>query len=97
MPRSRKPQRLGDVLEEVIEEMGIRRRLDQARVVEAWTAVAGPKIGGMTNSTWVKGATLYVKISSAAWRHELHLRRRAWRDRLNEELGQELIDEIVFR
>ncbi len=84
-------------MEAVIEKMGIRRELDRARVVEAWTMIAGPRIDGVTQAAWVRGATLYVKVSSSTWRHELHLRRGAWRDRLNDELGQPLVDEIVFR
>lgn len=91
------PQRLGNVLEEVIDRLGLRRKLDEARVVEAWAVIAGPQINGVTRTAWVKGATLYVKITSAAWRQELHLRRRQWRERLNEELGEALVDEIVFR
>ncbi len=45
----------------------------------------------------MKGSTLYVKITSAAWRQELHMNRRKWRDRLNGALEAELVDEIVFR
>ncbi len=97
MARNRSPQPLGDVLKVLIDRMGLRPGLDKARVIETWAAIAGPQINGVTHSAWVKGARLYVKITSSAWRQELHMRRRAWRDRLNGELGQDLIDEIVFR
>lgn len=90
-------QLLGDVLGGVIKKMGIQKKLDAARTVEAWAVIAGPKINGITESAWLRGDTLYVKVTSAAWRHELHLQRRAWRDRLNEHLGAELVGEILFR
>ncbi|RMH57659.1 MAG: DUF721 domain-containing protein [Bacteroidetes bacterium] len=91
------PQALGAVLHGVIDKLGLRRRLEETRAVETWAALAGPQINGVTASVWVKGDTLYVRIISAAWRHQLHLQRRAWRDRLNEELGTPAIREIVFR
>lgn len=91
------PVRLGDVLEEVIDRLGVRPKINEARVVEAWHTRAGPKIEEVTTSAWMKGATLFVKISSAAWRQELHMNRRTWAQRLNDELGQEIVDEIVFR
>jgi predicted nucleic acid-binding Zn ribbon protein len=91
------PVRLGDVLEEVIDQLGVRPKINEARVVEAWHTRAGPKIEEVTTSAWMKGATLFVKISSAAWRQELHMNRRTWARRLNDELGQEIVDEIVFR
>ena len=97
MPRSNTPQALGDVLSGVINRLGIRRELDEARVIEAWAALAGPQVNGVTDSAWVKGDRLFVKVRSAAWRQELHMNRGAWRERLNDQLGATLVNEIVFR
>lgn len=92
-----KPQPLDLLLGNVIDGLGLRGKLDAARVVEAWAVLAGPQINAVTERAWVKGEVLHVKITSAAWRSELHLRRRAWRDRLNEQLGADLVAEIMFR
>lgn len=92
-----RPQRLGDVLDGVIDEMGLRKKLDEARVVEAWEATAGPQVRDVTERAWVKSGRLYVKIQSAAWRQELQMQRGRWKERLNNELGRALVDEIVFR
>lgn len=97
MPNQSGPRPLGDVLREVINNLGIRKELDAARTIEAWAILAGPQINGVTESAWIQGDRLYVKISSSTWRHELHLSRRIWRDRLNNQLGSELVSEIVFR
>ena len=97
MSFSSSPVALGDALKAVIKGLGIQRKLDETRTVEAWAMLAGPQINGVTHSAWVKGDRLYVKLTSATWRQELHLRRREWRDRLNEQLGKELVQEIVFR
>ena len=90
------PQPLGEVLRELIDRLGLRQKMDQARIVEAWATIAGTTINGVTDKAWVKNGTLYVRINSAAWRHELHLRRQAWRTRLNHHLGDELVREMVF-
>jgi len=97
MPSSNQPRPLGEVLQEVIAELDVQEGIDEARVVETWAAVAGADINGVTESAWMDGSTLYVKITSAAWRQELHMNRRQWRERLNGELGSALVDEIVFR
>jgi predicted nucleic acid-binding Zn ribbon protein len=94
---SNRPQPLGDVLQDVIEQLGLQEKIDEARVVETWAAVAGTDINSVTESVWMKGSTLYVKITSAAWRQELHMNRRKWRQRLNGELETDLVEEIVFR
>lgn len=91
------PQPLGDILDNVLNRLNVGGKIDEARVVEAWAMLAGPQINKVTESVWMKGPRLFVKIRSAAWRQELHLQRQQWRDRLNEELEQELIQEVVFR
>lgn len=92
-----KPRPLSDVLEELVEKMNLGARIDAARVVEAWAALAGPRVNGMTDKAWYRHGRLYIKIRSAAWRQELVMRREQWRTALNEELGEELVDEILFR
>ncbi len=97
MARRRTPQALGDVLGGVIDTLGLRPKMDEARIIEAWAALAGPQVNAMTETAWVNSGRLFVRIRSSAWRHELHLQRRVWRDRLNEHLGQPLVRDIVFR
>lgn len=97
MPKSGKPKPLGDVLDSLVDRMGIRGRLSEAEIVETWAALAGTKINAVTDSAWLKGTTLYVKVSSAAWRQQLHMNRSSWRDRLNASLRKDVITEIVFR
>jgi predicted nucleic acid-binding Zn ribbon protein len=97
MPASNQPERLGTVLQGLIDQLGMRRKIDAVRIIETWAAVAGPQINAVTDSAWVKNEKLFVRISSSAWRHELHLGRQAWRARLNGQLGGDLVREIVFR
>jgi len=97
MPYRDRPRPLGEVLQEVIDTLGLQAKMDEARVIETWAAVAGPQINEVTETAWMEGSTLYVKIASAAWRQELHMNRRKWRTRLNGEFESDLIDEIVFR
>lgn len=91
------PERLGDVLERLIDRLGYRERMDAVRAVETWAHLAGPRINAQTDRVWVHERKLYVQIRSAAWRHQLHLQRRAWCERLNQEFGRPVVDEVVFR
>ncbi len=88
---------LGDALGGVIDQLGIRRKLDETRAIEAWSQIAGATINEVTVSVWVERKKLLVKISSSVWRQELHLQRRAWLKRLNEQAGANVVQEIVFR
>ncbi len=97
MPRSGVSRPLGDVLEVLINRMNIRARLDEARVIDTWQQLAGPEVCAVMDGAWVRGRKLFVTITSAACRQEMHLDRSGWRDRLNKQLGAERIEQIVFR
>jgi predicted nucleic acid-binding Zn ribbon protein len=91
------PQRIGSVLKDVIDRYGYREKIDAVRAVEAWAYLAGPPINKVTEKVWVKSRKLFVQLSSAAWRQQLHMQRGDWCRRLNAELEGEVIDEIIFR
>ena len=97
MPPPNQPQRLGAVLADLVDRYGYRERIDAARAVEAWAVVVGEAIAGVTEQVWMRHGTLHVKVRSAAWRHQLQFQRQAWRERINEHLGREVVDEVVFR
>ncbi len=90
-------RRLGDILNDLFDKLGIRHELDEATVVETWAMIAGPEINAYTESAWIHGKKLFVKITSAVRRQQLHMQRTTLRDRLNLELGREVVDEILFR
>ena len=97
MSQSRQPQSLGAVLGDLFEQRGYRRHIDEARAVEAWPRVVVEGAARATERAWMRHGVLTVKLRSASWRHTLHLQREAWRQRLNEHLGREVVKEIVFR
>ena len=91
------PQRIGNVLADLVEQYGYRDRLDAARVVEAWPLLVGPTIAAVTDQVWMREGVLNVKVRSAAWRHQLQFQRNDWRTRMNEHIGREVVKEVAFR
>lgn len=89
-------QHIGTALRAVIDQLGLRKGIDEARVVKTWSEIAGPRINNVTDQSWVKSGTLFVRLTSAIWRQELHLRHNEWLDRLNRELGSETVKAIKF-
>ena len=82
---------------ELIRSSGITRRINEARAVEAWDEIVNQPLRAVTERVWIHSGTMYVKISSSTWRHELHLERQAWCDRINNHLGKKVISSIEFR
>ena len=90
------PQSVGSLVQAVIDRWGLRDRLNETRIMETWAAIAGMHVNAVTDRVWINGRRLHVRVTSAAWRHELHLRRQEWCRELNRLLGETLIDDITF-
>jgi len=93
----KKPQPLGTLMHELMKKLDAGSKLGEATIVSAWQDVSGQQIAQITEKVWIEKKRLFVKVSSAPWRYELHLQRREWCSRLNEKLGKRMIEEIVFR
>jgi len=50
MAASDGPRPLGDVIKEVIDQLDVQGKIDEARVVETWATLAGEEINGVTES-----------------------------------------------
>lgn len=93
----KQPQPLSALMHELMKKLDAGSKLGEATIVSAWQDVSGRQIASVTEKVWVEKRRLFVKVRSAPWRYELHLQRRAWCERVNEKLGKQMIDEVIFR
>lgn len=70
---------------------------DEMRIERVYRQLAGDLISRLTMSVQFNRGTLYLRLSSAALRHEMMHRREGLRQRINDELGSETIKDIVVR
>lgn len=97
MTRRKSPSRLGELIPDAVDALGVSDRLDEARIEMIWRGMAGPQVERVTRRVRLQGDRLVVQLTSAAWRQALHQQREAWRARINEAIGRDRVREIVFR
>jgi len=95
--RKANEQSLKEVLQELVETYRLKSRLTQTRIERIWRRLMGPTIAGYTKSIRVRKNTLYLTIESASLRQELSYGKDKICKVLNEELGEEVIREVVIR
>ncbi len=91
------PVLFSDALKAYLEKFPHRRQLKRGMILSLWPEVVGSSIALQCRDLYFKGSTLYVHVSSSAWRHELHMQRFAIMKRLNEEVKEEIIREIIVK
>lgn len=88
---------LKEVLKEMIEVYRLKSKLHQTKIQSLWTKVMGPAIANYTTEITVRKNKLYLRISSASLRQELTYGRDKIKKMLNEEIGEEFIEEVIIR
>ena len=96
MNEKEKPVRLGDLLDGVLDEAGVREQLRRQDVVEAWNEIVGERIAEVTRAVRVDSAVLYVEVRSSAWLMELNLMKPSILERINEGRDEGRIEKVRF-
>lgn len=71
-------------------------RFSETMAVALWEELMGQSVAKRTELIQVRQKTLYVRLSSAPLKQELGLLKDQIKARLNEEVGEDVISEIVF-
>lgn len=88
---------IGDVLKHIIDHNKLRPGMDQVAVKEAWFHLMGNGVKTYTRAVALKGTTLYVELTSAVLREELSYGKAKIVSMINEELGREVVRDVVLR
>jgi hypothetical protein len=89
-------QRLGNVLQGILKKHNIFFDSEEQRLLEVWQKAVGPNISAQTRPDRLRRNTLFVKVSSSAWMHQLHILKQEIIEKINELLGKELIKNVHF-
>ena len=88
---------LKDVLKQFLKTYGLEEKLVGVQLRASWEKLMGKTIASHTVDIHIKQRKLYVSFDSAALRTELSYAKEKVKKMLNEELGEELIDEVILR
>ena len=75
----------------------LSKGINRNNIKDTWLKVMGPGVNSYTYAIQLKGTTVYVALSSAIIREELSYGRQKIIKMLNEELGENLVKDLVFR
>jgi predicted nucleic acid-binding Zn ribbon protein len=90
-------KKISDILKEFLRENKLDIRLKERKVIESWEELMGKTISRATKKIYIKESKLYVVTSSSVVRSELHMLRQEIVRKLNERVGEEVINELVLK
>ena len=92
----RRVEPIARVLQEVIRDLGIAKKLSRQRAVVDWPGVVGQKVAGHSRAVRVDGGRLFVEVDSPVWAQELTLMKRKIVRELNARIGDQVIENVHF-
>ena len=91
-------KKIGDLLQNMIKkDKQLEQKVLNQRLQDAWNQIASPMIQKYTYKIFYSKRKLYLKLSSSVLRHELSMGKQKLVRNMNEELGEELIDDVILK
>src|SRR5687767_15611533 len=96
--KKKRPEKLGDVMGNMLSKSGLSERMKQASVIPDWRSLVGPQIAKVTEPLSVtRQGTLFVAVTTNAWMTELSLMEPELLRRLNERAGRLQVKKIRWQ
>lgn len=94
--RKQKAEAVGLLVRQFLREEGLETPYNEYRLVEAWPEVMGEGIARYTKDVQIRNRVLYVRMTSSVVRNELMYARKSLVHKLNQHIGAQVIENIVF-
>lgn len=97
MKRQNKIQSLKDVLQQCILEEGWGHKLQETRVLLLWDELLGLAVTRVTRHKYIANRKFFVQLNSSIVRQQLFMMRNEIVEKLNQQAGANVIDELILR
>lgn len=89
--------RLQEAIQEFLNGSRIEGNMRAMQIKDVWGELMGPLIAGYTDRIQILGDKLFIYTQVAPLRHELTFQRDKIRIRVNDALGQDVIQEVIIQ
>jgi predicted nucleic acid-binding Zn ribbon protein len=91
-----RPEKIGSILKELLQNLGIDKRIEEYDALLAWDGIVGEKIASLTRVKHVRDGILFVEVKGAVWMSEIQMMKNEIIDKLNEGRDRGKIRELVL-
>jgi predicted nucleic acid-binding Zn ribbon protein len=97
MKRKSNQQPLKEVIEEYLAAFKLDSKLTELKLVGSWEKIMGRTIAKHTQEIYIKNKILYLKLNSSVLRNELSFGKEKIIQLMNQEVGAEVIVDVVLK
>ena len=88
---------MGDAIKKFLDQSRLKGDVQALQIEDAWEKIMGKTIARYTDKLQVINDTLFISTQVAPLKHELSFQKEKIIQRVNEALGQRIINKIVVQ
>jgi len=97
MAKRTNDQSLKQAIDSMLKTFHLDQKMNETRIINSWETLMGKTVSNRTTQIYMRNKKLFINLNSASLREELHRSREKIIKLLNDEAGQEVVEEIVFQ
>ena len=94
--RGSKALPLKDAIDDMMELYKLRSKFNETYVISYWEQIMGTVISSRTTQIYIKECKLFIQLDSSPLRNELLLAKTKIVSMINREVGQDIIEDVIF-
>lgn len=87
---------IGELLSDSLRELGVEKKLDETRAIQAWNTLFGDTIKKYVNKIYVKNEVLYLEVTSSLLKQNLLFQKDLFVAKINQSVGVSILKDIYF-
>jgi hypothetical protein len=89
-------EKLGQILDKSLKRLELSGRIEEHSIWPIWNDTVGPIVARNAQPEKIRNGTLFVSVTSPTWMNELQYVKETISERLNQQLGREVVKNIFF-
>ncbi|MCX6317122.1 MAG: DUF721 domain-containing protein [Bacteroidetes bacterium] len=88
---------IGDAMKKFLESSRLRGDIQALQIGDAWEAIMGKTVARYTDKIQIIGDKLLITTQVAPLKNELKFQKEKIKQRVNEALGQKIVNEVIIQ
>lgn len=88
---------ISDAIQQFLQQSRIKGDIQALQIEEAWEKIMGKTVAKYTDKIQIIGDKLFITTNVAPLKNELIYQKEKIRQRVNEVVGQKVVNEVIIR
>jgi hypothetical protein len=89
--------KIGDALKQFVQSSKIKNGIRDAQIEEVWSEIMGTTIAKYTDKIYIFDKKLFIETNIGPLKNELGFQKVQIIERVNEKMGENMINEVIIK